>query len=108
MPAGRLASVFLYNSEYLLIVIGLSANGVLLEKLSSYSCTFSRHGRAETSFTLLIWLNENVGFHPAFSRHGRVETSFTLLIWLDENVLFLVSAVFFCRIDVKEHACHDK
>ena len=23
---------------------------------------FSRHGRAETSFTLLIWLNENVGF----------------------------------------------
>ncbi len=82
MPAGRLASVFLYNSEYLLIVIGLSANGVLLEKLSSYSCTFSRHGRAETSFTLLIWL--------------------------DENVLFLVSAVFFCRIDVKEHACHDK
>lgn len=60
MPAGRLASVFLYNSEYLLIVIGLSANGVLLEKLSSYSCTFSRHGRAETGFTLPIWLNENV------------------------------------------------
>ena len=66
MPAGRLASVFLYNSEYLLIVIGLSANGVLLEKLSSYSCTFSRHGRAETSFPQPIWFNENVGFHPAF------------------------------------------
>ena len=26
----------------------------------SYSCTFSRHGRVEASFTLLIWLNENV------------------------------------------------
>jgi len=30
-----------------------------------------------------------VGFHPTFSRHGKVEASFTLLIWLNENVLML-------------------
>ena len=53
-------------------------------------------------------LTKTLDFILRFSRHGRLETSFTLLIWLDENVLFLVSAVFFCRIDVKEHACHDK
>ena len=29
--------------------------------------TFSRHGRIKASFILLIWLNENVGFHPLFS-----------------------------------------
>ena len=29
--------------------------------------TFSRHGRIKASFILLIWLNENVGFHPSFS-----------------------------------------
>ena len=28
--------------------------------------TFSRHGRIKASFILLIWLNENVGFHPSF------------------------------------------
>ena len=27
-----------------------------------------------------------VGLHPTFSRHGKVEASFTLLIWLNENV----------------------
>ena len=41
--------------------------------------------------TLLIWLNENVGFHPSFSRHGRIKASFILLIWLNENVLLLQS-----------------
>ena len=30
------------------------------------------------------------GFHPTFSRHGKVEASFTLLIWLNENVLMLL------------------
>ena len=30
------------------------------------------------------WPN-NVGFHPTFSRHGRIETIFILLIWLNEN-----------------------
>ena len=28
--------------------------------------TFSRHGRIKASFILLIWLNENVVFHPSF------------------------------------------
>ena len=26
-----------------------------------------------------------VGFHPSFSRHGKIEASFILLIWLNEN-----------------------
>ena len=27
-----------------------------------------------------------VGFHPSFSRHGRAQTSLVLLMWLNENV----------------------
>jgi hypothetical protein len=33
-----------------------------------------------------------IGFQPTFSRHGRVEASFTLLIWLNENVLLVFAA----------------
>ena len=29
-----------------------------------------------------------VGLHPTFSRHAKAETSFALVIWLNENVLF--------------------
>ena len=50
--------------------------------------SFSRHGKAQASLALLIWLNENVGFHPSFSRHGKAQASLALLIWLNENVLF--------------------
>ena len=28
----------------------------------SYSCTFSRHTKAQTSLALVVWLNENVRF----------------------------------------------
>jgi hypothetical protein len=35
-------------------------------------------------FLLLIWFNENVGFHPTFSRHGRT-SQLALLIWFNEN-----------------------
>ena len=38
------------------------------------------------SFALVIWLNENVGFHPSFSRHAKAKASFALVIWLNENV----------------------
>ncbi len=32
-----------------------------------------------------------LGFHPSFSRHGKAQASLALLIWLNENVLiFLV------------------
>ena len=54
-------------------------------KVLFYS-TFSRHGKAQASLALLIWLNENVPFHGTFSRHGRTRTSSLLLIWLNENV----------------------
>ena len=33
-----------------------------------------------------LFLSINVEFHSSFSRHGRIEASFTLLIWLNENV----------------------
>jgi hypothetical protein len=32
--------------------------------------------------------NEKVEFYSTFSRHGRIEASFILLIWLIENVHF--------------------
>ena len=35
------------------------------------------------TFSLFLCI---VGFHPSFSRHGKVQTSLTLLIWLNENV----------------------
>ena len=49
--------------------------------------TFSRHGRAQASLALLIWLIEKVGPAPTFSRHGRAQASLALLIWLIEKVL---------------------
>ena len=30
--------------------------------IRSYSCSFSRHAKAQTSSALVIWLNENVHF----------------------------------------------
>ena len=95
MPAGRLASVFLYNSEYLLIVIGLSANGVLLENYLHIHAHFLAMAELKQVSLSPSGLTKTLDFILRFSRHGRLETSFTLLIWLDENVLFLVSAVFF-------------
>ncbi len=53
-----------------------------------FHSTFSRHGKAQASLALLIWLNENVPFHGTFSRHGKAQASLALLIWLNENVLF--------------------
>jgi len=52
-----------------------------------FHSTFSRHGKAQASLALLIWLNENVPFHGTFSRHGKAQASLALLIWLNENVL---------------------
>ena len=40
----------------------------------------------EASFTLLIWLDENVHESAPFLAMAELEASFTLLIWLDENV----------------------
>ena len=48
--------------------------------------TFSRHGKAQASLALLIWLIENVEFYSTFSRHGKAQASLALLIWLIENV----------------------
>ena len=53
-----------------------------------------------SKLTLLIWLDENVGFHPSFSRHDIAETSFALFIWLGENVQFV--AVSFIGTGIKE------
>ena len=52
--------------------------------------------RIKASFILLIWLNENVGFHPSFSRHGRIKASFILLIWLNENVPLILLPTTLC------------
>ena len=50
---------------------------------------FKINGRTQTHFyTSLYETNEKVGFHSTFSRHGRIEASFILLIWLNENVHF--------------------
>ena len=35
-------------------------DGYGIEGMGWISCTFSRHAKAETSFALVIWLNENV------------------------------------------------
>ena len=31
-----------------------------------------------------------LGFHPSFSRHGKAQASLALLIWLNENVLIFL------------------
>ena len=33
----------------------------------------------------------SLGFHPSFSRHGKAQASLALLIWLNENVLIFFS-----------------
>ena len=52
--------------------------------------TFSLHGKAQASLALLIWLNENLPFHSTFSRHGKAQASLALLIWLNENLLLVL------------------
>ncbi len=47
---------------------------------------------------MLIWLNENLGFHPSFSRHGITRASSVLLIWLNENVPIWESETTFFRL----------
>ena len=39
-----------------------------------------------------------LGFHPSFSRHGKAQASLALLIWLNENVLFssVIIAIIVC------------
>ena len=59
----------------------------MLSNVLFYSM-FSRHGKAQASLSLLIWLNENVPFHSTFSRHGKAQASLALLIWLNEILLF--------------------
>ena len=59
----------------------------MLSNVLFYS-TFSRHGKAQASLALLIWLNENLLFHGTFSRHGKAQASLALLIWLNENLPF--------------------
>jgi hypothetical protein len=49
----------------------------------------TRQGRVGANFTLLFWLNENVGFLPSFSRHAKADASIALVIWLNENVVNL-------------------
>ena len=71
----------------------------MLSNVLFYSM-FSRHGKAQASLALLIWLNENVPFHSMFSRHGKAQASLALLIWLNENVLlvlplFVINALLF-------------
>jgi hypothetical protein len=77
------------------------AHPLLLFLSLGFHPTFSRHGNIKTSFycsfgltktldfirpflamailnkfLLLIWLNENVGFHLTFSRHGNIKQVF--------------------------------
>ena len=52
-----------------------------------FHSTFSRHGKAQASLALLIWLNENALFHSTFSRHGKAQASLAQLIWLNGNAL---------------------
>ena len=56
------------------------------------SVAFSRHGIAQASLAMLIWLNENV-LLVAFSRHGIAQANLALLIWLNENVGLFKSTV---------------
>ena len=57
----------------------------------SYSCTFSRHGRVEASFTLLIWLNENVPLSTStWGEFNPTGVSF----YHNEGILTVVKSVF--------------
>ena len=51
-----------------------------------FRAAFPRHGIAQTSLALLIWLTEKVCFRTTFPRHGIAQTSLALLIWLTEKV----------------------
>ena len=50
------------------------AGAMLLQEKRSYSCTFSRHAKAETSFALVIWLNENVPNNTATMANLQLNT----------------------------------
>ena len=39
-------------------------------------------------------MKRKVGFHPTFSRHGIAQASLALLIWLNEKVLLLSCIIF--------------
>ena len=58
------------------------------ENMVPFQGTFSRHGKAQASLALLIWLNENVLFHSTFSRHGKAQASLAQPICLNEKVPF--------------------
>lgn len=69
--------------------------------VSIYS-TFSRQGITIISPVLLLWLIENVGFHPTFSCQGITRTIPALLLWLRIRLqiylFFSDNLVFFCFI----------
>ena len=67
--------------------VSLSPSG--LTKTLDFILRFSRHGRLETSFTLLIWLNENVHLHACFLAMAEYEWA-TLFILINENIANLV------------------
>jgi len=41
-----------------------------------YSCTFSRHAKAQTSLALVIWLNENVHIHAPFLAKAMIKQAY--------------------------------
>ena len=57
----------------------------LCKTYTTFHSVFSHCGRAN-KLSLLIWLNESVGFHPTFSRHAKAHASMALVSWLNENV----------------------
>ena len=68
--------------------MGLFLSDVRLQRFLFllFHSTFSRHGKAQASLALLIWLNENVPFHGTFSRHGKAQASLAQPICLNEKV----------------------
>ena len=44
-----------------------------------------------------------VRFQQMFSRHGKVQVNFTLLIWLIENIRFSVSLLICCTVCHRSH-----
>ena len=48
--------------------------------------TFYRQAKV-SKHSLVLWLIENVGFHPTFSRQAKV-SKLSLVLWLIENVGF--------------------
>ena len=58
--------------------------------ISSLSWPFSRHANVQASLTLVIWLNENVGFRLLFWKNVANYALFSRFIWLfDINLVSL-------------------